>query len=40
MQGLILFSVLGGELLVRYRVRLGRRVRRPTGPIAAPEGTR
>jgi hypothetical protein len=25
-QGLILFSALGGELLVRYRVRLGRRV--------------
>jgi ABC-type uncharacterized transport system permease subunit len=26
MQGIILFSALGGELLVRYRVRLGRRV--------------
>jgi ABC-type uncharacterized transport system permease subunit len=25
MQGLILFSALGGELLVRYRVRIGRR---------------
>src|ERR671935_172590 len=25
MQGLILFSALGGELFVRYRVRLGRR---------------
>jgi general nucleoside transport system permease protein len=27
MQGLILFCTLGGELLVRYRVRVGRRVR-------------
>ena len=27
MQGLILFSALGGELLVRYRVRFTRRVR-------------
>jgi len=27
MQGLILFCALGGELLVRYRVRIGRRVR-------------
>jgi simple sugar transport system permease protein len=25
MQGMILFSALGGELLVRYRVRIGRR---------------
>jgi general nucleoside transport system permease protein len=24
MQGIILFSALGGELLVRYRVRFGR----------------
>jgi simple sugar transport system permease protein len=35
MQGIILFSALGGELLVRYRVRLGRRVKeapRPTAP--------
>ena len=31
-QGLILFSALGGELLVRYRVRIGRRA-----PEAAPE---
>src|SRR5207302_10193965 len=31
MQGIILFSALGGELLVRYRVRLGRRA-----PEAAP----
>src|SRR5581483_2467006 len=26
MQGLILFSALGGELLVRYRIRVSRRV--------------
>ena len=31
MQGIILFSALGGELLVRYRVRLGR-----SRPEAAP----
>jgi general nucleoside transport system permease protein len=31
MQGIILFSALGGELLVRYRVRVGRRA-----PEAAP----
>jgi simple sugar transport system permease protein len=30
MQGLILFSVLGGELLVRYRISFGRRGRQPT----------
>jgi simple sugar transport system permease protein len=30
-QGLILFSALGGELLVRYRVRFGRRA------VALPE---
>jgi hypothetical protein len=28
MQGIILFCALGGELLVRYRVHLGR-----TGPV-------
>jgi simple sugar transport system permease protein len=39
MQGLILFSVLGGELLVRYRIRFGRGFRRPTAPAPAPEGT-
>ena len=33
MQGLILFSALGGELLVRYRVRVGRRS--STGPVSA-----
>ena len=27
MQGLILFSALGGELLIRYRVRFVRRTR-------------
>jgi simple sugar transport system permease protein len=30
LQGLILFSVLGGELLVRYRIRFGRRAGRPS----------
>jgi general nucleoside transport system permease protein len=34
MQGIILFSALGGELLVRYRVRLGRRVK---DVVPAPE---
>ena len=34
-QGLILFSALGGELLVRYRIRLGRRA--AAGGPAAPE---
>lgn len=33
MQGLILFSALGGEVLVRYRIRFGRDVRR-AGPDA------
>jgi general nucleoside transport system permease protein len=33
-QGLILFSALGGELLVRYRVRLGRSA--PETPAAEP----
>jgi hypothetical protein len=27
MQGIILFSALGGELLVRYRIRIARRAR-------------
>ena len=27
-QGIILFCTLGGELLIRYRVRFGRRARR------------
>jgi len=34
MQGIILFSALGGELLVRYRFRLGRRVKEG---VPAPE---
>jgi ABC-type uncharacterized transport system permease subunit len=37
MQGIILFSALGGELLVRYRIRIGRQVGAP-GP-ASPEAT-
>jgi ABC-type uncharacterized transport system permease subunit len=32
MQGIILFCALGGELLVRYRVRFGRGIRRAGGP--------
>ncbi len=36
-QGIILFSALGGELLVRYRIRVSRR-RRPA-PEPAPEAT-
>jgi ABC-type uncharacterized transport system permease subunit len=36
-QGIILFSALGGELLVRYRVRLRRRERAGAAP--APEAT-
>ena len=32
MQGLILFCALGGELLVRYRVRFARRVRAAEAP--------
>jgi ABC-type uncharacterized transport system permease subunit len=37
LQGLILFSVLGGELLVRYRISFGRRTGRPTTPQPAPD---
>jgi hypothetical protein len=37
MQGIILFSALGGELLVRYRIRLSRRRRAEAAP--APEAT-
>ncbi len=38
LRGLILFCALGGELLVRYRIRLGRRVRGPVEPAApSPE---
>jgi simple sugar transport system permease protein len=32
LRGLILFCALGGELLVRYRIRLGRRARGPLEP--------
>jgi ABC-type uncharacterized transport system permease subunit len=43
MEGMILFTALGGELLVRYRVRFGRK-RRGTAPAAAetpaPEAAR
>jgi simple sugar transport system permease protein len=35
MQGIILFSALGGELLVRYRIRLGRRGANAARPAAA-----
>jgi general nucleoside transport system permease protein len=35
MQGIILFSALGGELLVRYRFRVGRRVEEASRPAAA-----
>ncbi len=34
MQGIILFSALGGELLVRYRIRLGRTAAPATEPTA------
>lgn len=34
-QGIILFSALGGELLIRHRVRIGRRVKKDTS--TAPE---
>jgi ABC-type uncharacterized transport system permease subunit len=35
-QGLILFSALGGELLVRYRIRLGRAKKSPATPAPEP----
>jgi ABC-type uncharacterized transport system permease subunit len=37
MQGIILFSALGGELLIRYRLRVGRRATVPTDAGPAPE---
>jgi simple sugar transport system permease protein len=37
MQGIILFCALGGELFIRYRLRLTRRVR---GEAATPEPAR
>ncbi len=36
MQGIILFCALGGELFIRYRVRLGRRVRPGAEPSVEP----
>ena len=38
MEGMILFTVLGGELLVRYRIRVGRR--RHAARRGRAEGTR
>jgi ABC-type uncharacterized transport system permease subunit len=40
MQGIFLFSVLGGELLVRYRVRFGRERPVAPAPASAPEAAR
>jgi simple sugar transport system permease protein len=37
MQGILLFCALGGEVLVRYRIRIGRRARPSAPPEAAPE---
>ena len=37
MQGLILFCALGGEVLVRYRIRFGRT--RPAASAPAAEAT-
>ncbi len=39
MQGIILFSALGGELFLRYRLRISRRLRPQTAPAAATEPT-
>jgi general nucleoside transport system permease protein len=36
MQGIILFCALGGEILIRYRVRVPRRRRRPAASVPAP----
>ena len=36
-QGIILFSALGGELLIRYRFHLRRPARRPAAPARVPE---
>ncbi len=38
-QGIILFSALGGELLTRYRIHLRRPGRQPAAAAHAPEGT-
>jgi ABC-type uncharacterized transport system permease subunit len=40
MQGIFLFCVLGGELLIRYRLRFGREGRHATTPASAPEAVR
>ena len=37
MQGIILFCALGGELLIRYRLRFGRRVPMPTEAVSPAE---
>jgi simple sugar transport system permease protein len=37
MQGIILFCTLGGELLIRYRVRFGRRAATAVETVPAPE---
>src|SRR6185437_12645246 len=36
MQGIILFSALGGELLVRYRIRVARRSRPTAAAVSEP----
>jgi ABC-type uncharacterized transport system permease subunit len=36
MQGIILFCALGGEILIRYRVRFGRRTRQAATPAPEP----
>jgi general nucleoside transport system permease protein len=36
MEGIILFSVLGGEILGRYRIRFGRQNEEPAGPDRPP----
>ena len=36
MQGIILFCVLGGELLIRYRIRFGRTAAAPSGETPPP----
>jgi simple sugar transport system permease protein len=38
MQGLILFCALGGEVLIRYRLRFGRRAAAPAGAASAEVG--
>jgi simple sugar transport system permease protein len=39
MQGILLFCALGGEVLIRYRIRVGRRQHLPAQSEAAPEPT-